>query len=57
MVPGRSLRMKKDRIIAANSFFLVDKQGILRGRWLPGNEEAFPSKHIMNMARAIAGKP
>ena len=57
MVPGHSLRMKKDRILADQAFFLVDKEGILRGRWLPGEEEAFPSKHILNMARAIAGNP
>ncbi len=57
MAPGRSLRTKKDRIIAANAFFLVDKHGILQGRWLPGNEEAFPSKLILNMARAVRGNP
>ncbi len=33
--------------------FLVDKQGILRGRWLPGNEEAFPSDKILAMVRQI----
>ncbi len=57
MVPGKSLRAKKDLIIADQAFFLVDKKGIVRGRWLPGNEEAFSSKHILNKARAIAGKP
>ncbi len=57
MVPGKSLRTKKDSIIADQAFFLVDKEGILRGRWLPGNEEAISSKHILNMARAIAGNP
>ena len=57
MVPGRSLRSKKDGIIADQAFFLVDKKGIVRGRWLPGNEEAFSSKHILDMARAVAGNP
>ncbi len=58
LVPGRSsLRTKKDRILADQAFFLVDKEGILRGRWLPGNMEAISSKHILNMARAIAGNP
>ncbi len=56
MVPGNSLRIKEDRIFADQAFFLVDKKGIVRGRWLPGNEEAFSSKHILNMARAVAGK-
>ncbi len=56
LVPGRSsLRARKDTILADQAFFLVDKEGILRGRWLPGNEEAISSKHILNMARAIAG--
>ena len=54
MVPGKGIRTKTDRIIADQAFFLVDKKGILRGRWLPGNEEAFSSKHILNMARKIA---
>ena len=56
-VPGRGFIMKRDRILADQAFFLVDKEGILRGRWLPGNMEAISSKHILNMARAIAGKP
>ncbi len=56
MLPGKGIRTKNDRIIADQAFFLVDKKGILRGRWLPGNEEAFSSKHILNKARAIAGK-
>ena len=55
MLPGKDLRLKKDRIFSDQAFFLVDKQGILRGRWLPGNEEAISSKQILNMARAIAG--
>ena len=54
MLPGKGIRTKDDRIIADQAFFLVDKAGILRGRWLPGNEEAFSSRHILNMARQIA---
>lgn len=53
MVAGRSAALKRDRILADQAFFLVDKQGILRGRWLPGNEEAFPSDKILAMVRQI----
>lgn len=56
MVPGRSRILKRDRILADQAFFLVDKQGILRGRSLPGNEEAFPSDKILQMARQIRSK-
>ena len=45
MQPGMGMRLKKDRIIASQAFFLVDKQGILRGRWLPGREP-MSSKNI-----------
>ena len=53
MVPGKSLTLKKPRTIADQSFFLIDKKGILRGRWLPGLVP-FPSDQILKMARKIA---
>ncbi len=53
MVPGRAVRLKKDRIIASQAFFLIDKQGILRGRWLPGVEH-MTSEKILKMARRLA---
>ena len=53
MVGGRGGTLKRDRILADQAFFLVDKKGILRGRWLPGNEEAFPSKKILDTVRRV----
>ncbi len=41
---------------ARRAFFLVDQEGIVRARWLPGNTEVFPSEPILEAARALAGK-
>jgi|GEM_PF-825892 len=57
MVPGKGLRLKEDRIIASQAFFLIDRQGILRGRWLPGDREPFSSEKILKMVRKIVGEP
>ena len=56
MLPGSGMRLKKDRTIASQAFFLIDKQGILRGRWLPGREH-MTSEKILKMARKLAGNP
>ena len=56
MAPGRGVRFHKDRIIASQAFFLIDKQGILRGRWLPGDRAPITSEQILKMARDLAGK-
>ena len=53
MVPGKSLTLKKPRTIAEQAYFLIDKKGILRGRWFPGLV-SFPSDQILKMARKIA---
>ena len=53
MVPGKSLTLKKARTIAEQAYFLIDKKGILRGRWFPGLV-SFPSDQILKMARKIA---
>ncbi len=53
MVPGKSLTLKKPRTIAEQAYFLIDKKGILRGRWFPGLVP-FPSDQILKMARKIA---
>ena len=55
MLPGSGFTLKEDRIIASQAFFLVDKQGVLRGRWLPGREHMSSDK-ILEMARKLAGK-
>ena len=56
MLPGSGVRLAEDRILAGQAFFLIDKQGILRGRWLPGREHML-SDNILAMARRLAGKP
>jgi hypothetical protein len=57
MVPGKGMRIKEDRIVASQAFLLVDRQGILRGRWLPGNSEPFCSEKILKKVRELAGEP
>ncbi len=57
MAPGMGVKFQKDRTIASQAFFLIDKQGILRGRWLPGDRAPISSEKILKMARDLAGKP
>lgn len=45
---------KSDRQFAHRSFFLIDKQGVVRGKWLAGNKEVFPSRPILKRARELA---
>jgi len=57
MLPGKGVQLTKDRISASQAFFLIDKQGIIRGRWLPGDRNPIGSEEILEMARSLAGKP
>jgi peroxiredoxin len=57
MLPGKGVQLTKDRIIASQAFFLIDKQGIVRGRWLPGDRNPIASEEILEMARSLAGTP
>jgi peroxiredoxin len=44
------------RLTARRAFFLIDKQGIIRGRWLPDRQaELFASEPILQRAREISG--
>ena len=43
--------------IAKRSFFLIDQQGIVRGRWIGGDLDVFPSKMILQAAREMVGNP
>lgn len=38
------------------AFFLIDREGIVRGTWIAGNAEIFPSKPILKVARGIGRK-
>ncbi len=42
---------------AWRAFFLLDQQGIVRQRWLPGDRAVFPSEAILQAVREIVGKP
>jgi len=40
---------------ARRAFFLVDQQGIVRGKWLVENSAFFPSDEMLKVAREMAG--
>ena len=45
------------RLAARRAFFLIDQEGIVRGRWLPEKQaELFPSEPILERVREITGK-
>ena len=44
-------------IMARRAFFLIDTQGVVRGRWLADDSATFASEPILQVAREIAGKP
>jgi peroxiredoxin len=41
---------------ARRAFFLVDQQGIVRGKWLVENNAFFPSEGMLKVAREMTGK-
>ena len=41
---------------ARRAFFLVDQQGVVRGKWLIANNAFFPSEDMLKAAREISGK-
>lgn len=41
---------------AQRAFFLIDKDGIIRGRWHGTVNDVFPTAPILEAARAIAGQ-
>jgi peroxiredoxin len=50
-------RLAPNQVHAQRAFFLVDQQGIIRGRWLVKGSEVFSSDPILKAAQEIAGKP
>jgi peroxiredoxin len=38
------------------AFFLVDRDGIVRGRWIGEDLSVFPSEEILKAARELLGK-
>jgi peroxiredoxin len=45
--------------IAERAFFLIDKEGVVRQRWLikGGEEVVFSSEPLLKAVQEIAGKP
>jgi hypothetical protein len=41
---------------AQRAFFLVDREGIIRGRWLGNTTDVFPTETILEAARALGTK-
>jgi peroxiredoxin Q/BCP len=54
MLPGKGVQLKRDRIGASQVFFLIDKQVIVRGRWLPRDVRPFSSEEMLEMTRRLA---
>ena len=44
------------QLVAQRSFFLIDEQGIIRGKWLVKDGIVFPSEPILEVARSILKK-
>ena len=42
--------------MAKRAFFLLDRDGIVRGRWIGEDLAVFPSEEIFKIARNLAGK-
>ena len=42
---------------AARAFFLIDRQGIVRGRWYGEDMEVFPTAELLKSARELAASP
>ena len=43
--------------VAKRSFFLIDKDGIVRGKWIGEDLSVFSTEVFLKAAREIAGKP
>lgn len=41
---------------AIRHFFLIDREGIVRGKWQGNTTDVFPTEPILKAAREIAGK-
>jgi peroxiredoxin len=44
-------------LLPLRSFFLVDKQGIVRGKWIGEGMAVFPSEVLLKGAQEVAQKP
>jgi peroxiredoxin len=44
-------------VFAERAFFLIDKEGVVRGKWYGEPYDVFPTEPILEAARALAAKP
>ena len=44
-------------VFAERAFFLIDKEGIVRGKWDGEPYDVFPTEPILKAAQELAGKP
>jgi peroxiredoxin len=42
------------QVSARRAVFLVDQQGVVRGKWLVENKENFPSEELLTTAQVMA---
>ena len=42
--------------MAGRTFFLIDQQGMVRGKWLGEDNSVFPTEKLLEAAREVAGK-
>lgn len=42
--------------IAKPSYFLIDKQGIVQGKWIQTSSEVFPNEPFIELARELENK-
>ncbi len=54
--PGVQTHRETKQLVARRGFFLIDKEGIIQGKWLVKNKDVFPSETILKKVREIAAK-
>jgi len=52
--PGVQTHKKTKRLVARRGFFVIDKNGVVRGKWL--FKGVFPSETILRKVRDLEGK-
>jgi peroxiredoxin len=48
--------LQPNSVAAVRAFFLVDQQGVVRGRWWGESLDVFPSEEILKTAQTMAQK-
>ncbi len=43
-------------LVSKRAFFLIDRQGIVRGRWIGEDMSVFPNEVLLKAAREVAAK-